>query len=588
MYLNMPVRSKINLWFVPLIVFTIAVTGYYSYRIAASDIVVKMKNEQTSTAKQAIDHLNYIAQDAIDISNYLFLTPEIQALLTQDVESGGYVKKDIIDSISRLMVTRPYFRFLTLYSPHFDLIQFNNKGLSAAIPFKDYQEKFDYDRIVKDPRIESWNVEVPGRTKSMFYGDNMNKILLTKVLKSDMTYNPEGIIILGMDEKDFRKSYATGTNDLEIAVIGIDGTILSDSTGKWIGYSVADLPYFANPVESLDNISGAIDSSKWVSAHINSSLTGWHVLVVQPRSKLLNQLNRIQWLTIAIALLTILLGLFVSWSVAGVILKPIKKILISMKKFQKGDFSQQVQLTTHDEIGQFGVGYNTMVRRIRELIDDVYTFELKQKEAEIKVLQSQINPHFLYNTLNTIAWSAQRNGDQAVAEMIYSLSEIFKISLSHGKDIIALDQELQLVNHYLFLQKMRYPNKLAYELDTAPALKEFTLPKLLIQPLVENAVVHGIESIADDTGFIHVQAYLNGEQVIIEVTDNGAGIPPLQLAKLKDLVQEGNDSLMGDNFALLNIRNRIRLHYGDQASMSIESVVDSGTRVILILPFTKR
>jgi two-component system, sensor histidine kinase YesM len=588
-YLNLPIRYKILLWFVPLLVGMILITGFISFRIATNEIVSKMSIEQASTAKQAVAHLDYIAQDAVDISNYLFLTPEIQSLLSPASGSDNYVtNQSVIDSINRLMVTRPYFQFLTLYSEHFQPIQFNNKGLSSAISFEEYREIYDYDKILHNEKIDSWSIEVPGRNKSIFYGDNKNKVLLTRVLKNNETYKPEGILLLGIDERDIRKTYMpVAGNTVEIAVINTDGVVMSNSSGEWVGSSINDLPYFDNAVSDPKSMEPAIDTTKWIYAHMESSITGWHVLVLQPRSEMLAQMNRITWLTITIVCITLFLSLFVSWAVSGVITKPIRKILLSMKKFQKGNFNEHVILDGQDEIGQLGAGYNVMVQRIRELIEEMYSFELKQKQAELKVLQSQINPHFLYNTLNTIAWTAQKNGDRLVGEMIYSLSGIFKISLSQGRDVIDLKEEFKFLEHYLFLQKMRFPNRLTYELELEPDIAGFSIPKLLLQPLVENSVVHGIEPLTDDMGSIHVKAFSAGGTVEIEITDNGIGIPEEKLNELLHMYQSGGPLTNSESFALINIGNRIRLFYGDQAALDIQSVPGSGTRVLLSLPQTR-
>jgi two-component system, sensor histidine kinase YesM len=586
-YLNLPIRRKMLLWFVPLLIVTIAGTGAYSFRIATAEIVRSMEQQQLSKAKQAAGHLDYVAQDAVNLSDYLFLTPEIQRLFSPG--SGGYVtNQTVIDSINRLMVTRPYVQFLTLYSEHFAPIQFNNKGLSSAIPFEEYSRLYDYDNMLRT-QITAWSMEVPGRANSIFHGDKKNKLLLTKVMKNSSNYEPEGILLLGIDEIDIRKSYAPSAENGVIAVIGEDGTVLSDSTGQWVGRQIGELPYYASAVSDPERMDHAIDTSKWVYAHMQSAETGWHVLAIQPRSELVEKLDRITWITVSIVCLTIMLSLFASWAVAGVMTRPIRNIVMSMKKFQKGNFSEQVAVDGQDELGQLGAGYNIMVQRIRELVDDVYSFELKQKQAELKVLQSQINPHFLYNTLNTIAWTAEKHGDRVVGEMIYSLSGIFKISLSQGKELIPLQEEFKLLEHYLFLQKIRYPNRLVYEIDLDPKLKDLIVPKLLLQPLVENSVVHGIEPLTEDQGSVHVRASLVDGMAEIEITDNGIGIPEDKLLRLRRMFRDGDVQQHGsDSFALINIASRIRMFYGEQAAIEIESVPGSGTRVVLLIPDNRR
>jgi two-component system sensor histidine kinase YesM len=591
-YYNMPVRIKLLLWFAPLLLVTIGITGVYSYNVASNEIVNKMSQEQVSSAHEAIAHLDYVAQDALDITNYLYLLPEIQALLYSNSKGGNQLSIDTNNSINRLMVTRPFFQFLTIYSHHFQPIEFNNKGLSSAISFEDYKQQFDYDKIIQGKDITSWSVDVPNKTKSVFYGNNKNnKLLLTKTLKNDLTLRSEGVIIIGIDESDVRKTYSAPNSNTQILITTKEGLVLSDSEGKWAGDYINELPFVSQKNADIKTLDQSINKSEWLFSHEESQLTGWQVIVLQPRSYLLKQLNPIKWATFFILCITFLLTLVFSWAASAIITKPLKWILSSMKKFQKGDFSQYVELKGRDEIGQLGIGYNTMVNRIKELIDDVFAFELKQREAELKVLQSQINPHFLYNTLNTISWAAQKKGEQQIAEMIYSLSNIFQISLSNGRDVIPLQEEIQMVKSYLFLQKMRFPDRLSYEITMDPSLETIEIPKLLLQPLVENSIVHGIEPLDNDEGLIQVNIQPIQDNIVIDITDNGIGMSELKLGEIQESILHYDDSNRGkarNGFAFFNIINRLKLFYGDKASLTVHSVEGSGTHVNLVFPKTKR
>ncbi|MDB5056371.1 MAG: hypothetical protein JWM44_4421 [Bacilli bacterium] len=591
-YYNMPVRVKLLLWFAPLLLVTIGITGVYSYNVASNEIVNKMSQEQVSSAHEAIAHLDYVAQDALDITNYLYLLPEIQALLYSNSKGGNQLSIDTNNSINRLMVTRPFFQFLTIYSHHFLPIEFNNKGLSSAISFEDYKQQFDYDKIIQGRDITSWSVDVPNKTKSVFYGTNKNnKLLLTKTLKNYLTLRSEGVIIIGMDESDVRKTYSAPNSNTQILITTKEGLVLSDSEGKWAGDYINELPFVSQKNADIKALDQSINKSEWLFSHEESQLTGWQVIVLQPRSYLLKQLNPIKWATFLILCITFLLTLVFSWAASAIITKPLKLILSSMKKFQKGDFSQYVELKGKDEIGQLGIGYNTMVNRIKELIDDVFAFELKQREAELKVLQSQINPHFLYNTLNTISWAAQKKGEQQIAEMIYSLSNIFQISLSNGRDVIPLQEEIQMVKSYLFLQKMRFPDRLSYEITMHPSLETIEIPKLLLQPLVENSIVHGIEPLDNDEGLIQINIKPMQDNIVIEITDNGIGMSELKLCEIQESILHYDDNNRGkarNGFAFFNIINRLKLFYGDKASLTVHSVEGSGTHVNLVIPKTRR
>jgi two-component system sensor histidine kinase YesM len=592
LYYNIPIRMKLVLWFAPLLLVTIGITGVYSYNVASNEIINKMSQEQVGSAHEAIAHLDYVAQDALDISNYFYLSPEIQALLYTDSNNGNLLSIDINSTINRMMVTRPFFQFLTIYSSHFTPIEFNNKGLSSAISFEEYRKQFNYDSLIQGKDIAAWSVEVPNKTKSIFYGNDRNsKLLLTKTLKNDFTLRSEGVIIIGMDERDVRKTYSSPDSQAQILITSQDGIVLSDSKGLYVGDSIHTLPFVEQKAANMSTLGQSIDQTKWVFTQQKSHLTGWHVIVLQPRSFLLKQLSPIKTVTFSIMGIAFLFILLVSWAASAIITRPLKSILFSMKKFQTGDFSQFVDWTGRDEIGQLGTGYNTMVHRIKKLVDDVFSFELKKREAELKLLQSQINPHFLYNTLNTISWAAQKKGETQIAEMIYSLSNIFQISLSNGKDIITIQEEIQLVNSYLFLQKMRFSDRLTYEITVDPNLEDVEVPKLLIQPLIENSIVHGIEPLDNEEGLIQISVKTSNEDILIEIIDNGVGINAEQLKTIQESLtykEEMENNRDRNGFAFFNIINRLKLFYGDRASLTVESKQGSGTIVMLSFPKTKR
>jgi two-component system sensor histidine kinase YesM len=305
------------------------------------------------------------------------------------------------------------------------------------------------------------------------------------------------------------------------------------------------------------------------------------VLVIQPRTEELMQLNSIRWLTIGLVLLLLLINAPLSWSISALFLKPLKKILKSMREVQAGDFDQRVDVKLRDEIGQLAMGYNVMVAKTRDLIQDVYKSELSKKESELRLLQSQINPHFLYNTLNSITWMSVREGAPKTADMVEKLSDFFRHSLSQGADVISLKQELAIVENYLYLSKIRFADKLTYSIEADETAAELRIPKLIVQPIVENAVVHGIEPI-DDPGFIHVRVERSDDGLLIEVTDNGIGMLPGKLEELRAFVQSAQPEKKADesgHFALRNVRERLRNHFGADAEMELSSRRGFGTTV---------
>ncbi len=247
-------------------------------------------------------------------------------------------------------------------------------------------------------------------------------------------------------------------------------------------------------------------------------------------------------------------------------------------------FNTKEPLESQDEIGMMNRMFNHMVEENNRQIETIYLLELQERQAELDNLQSQINPHFLYNILDTIHWSALRNNNREIADMAYSLAQVFRLSLHRGERKIPLEDEKKLVEYYLQLQKMRYKDRLEFKLEFSQDTLELKVPKLLLQPLVENAVIHGIGN-RSHTVHIHVAVWWKEGYLFLRVKDDGCGIKPEKLrCLLDDTITDTERDRKGSRYALRNIQQRLKLEYGEDYKFSIESEWGQGTRVTLIFP----
>jgi two-component system sensor histidine kinase YesM len=281
-------------------------------------------------------------------------------------------------------------------------------------------------------------------------------------------------------------------------------------------------------------------------------------------------------LTVALAVAT---SLFFTRSVV----KPIGALRRLMKRAEAGDLSVRFESVSTDEIGQLGNSFNNMIVEIRKLIGLVYEEQKSKRDAELRAMQAQIKPHFLYNTLDTIQWMAQERQADDIVVMILALTNLFRIGLSKGKETISVQEEIEHIQSYLFIQKARYESKMNYDIRVDPeAEREFVI-KLTLQPLVENAIYHGIKARRGE-GHIAVEANKAEGKLIICVTDNGAGIAPERLAQLQSRLagEPGGEEPQG--FGLFNVHERIRLVHGEPYGIRIFSTVGVGTKVEVWYP----
>ncbi|UUZ87125.1 histidine kinase [Paenibacillus sp. P26] len=228
-------------------------------------------------------------------------------------------------------------------------------------------------------------------------------------------------------------------------------------------------------------------------------------------------------------------------------------------RLKQGDFSAQVEVRTRDEVGELGRQFNNMVQTIKELIDKKYKLEIRQKESELRILQSQVDPHFLYNTLDMIRWTARLEQAPETSQLIETLSRFFRIGLNSGKRYTTLSSEMEFVRAYLNLQQKRMGGKLKFTLYMEAALEEAVLLRKVIQPLVENSIKYGFKRQA---GRIDVRRYQDGPDLLIEVADNGAGFPEEKIRAIRQvlLTRSGDPSLV--DHAIFNIHERSLLVYG--------------------------
>ncbi|MCL6571450.1 MAG: histidine kinase, partial [Bacillus sp. (in: Bacteria)] len=268
------------------------------------------------------------------------------------------------------------------------------------------------------------------------------------------------------------------------------------------------------------------------------------------------------------------------------LVESIHQLRKAMAKVESGNFAQRVTINSNDEIGELGKGFNHMINEIDRLVSEVYKTSLREKEAEIRALQSQMNPHFLYNTLESINMLAITKGNLEVSDMVSSLGKLLRYTIDNSSKIITLDAELSFIRSYVAIQKVRMGENLQYSEDIEPTLIHVLLPKLVLQPLVENAIVHGI---FQQGGHIFIKAHTERQLLKIAITDNGKGITTLELTRLKRLIenQDTTSTEKHNGVALSNVHERLQLLYGKQFGIMIDGKEQNGFSVTLTLPIQR-
>ncbi len=312
-----------------------------------------------------------------------------------------------------------------------------------------------------------------------------------------------------------------------------------------------------------------------------SEKTGWRVIGVAAISELMKNKEETQNLYIITAVVLLCIAVILANFFTTAIARPIKKLKDSMKEVEKGNFKNAgVVVRSGREIGSLENSFNVMTIKIQELMEQIIYEQKQKRKSELKALRSQINPHFLYNTLDSIIWMAEGGKNREVVRMTSALAKLLRQSISNEEELISLEREVDYVRNYLIIQKMRYKDKLEYEIEVDKKIQKENIINLILQPLVENAIYHGIKY-KGAKGLIRIEGYEEKEKILLKVIDNGIGMDE---ETLQGIFYKSKDKEGSSGVGVYNVQTRIQLFYGAEYGLRFESTFGEGTTVTILLP----
>ena len=383
----------------------------------------------------------------------------------------------------------------------------------------------------------------------------------------------EGVNILYMDV-DYQKLFTPYAETL----ISECGLYITDQDGKLVfeesRFSGKNQNYDLTYSEFLEQRDRG--STDYIILCEQSNTTGWTVWLYQPvglAGEAMRPIGVMAGVTILICIFAAVLAYFIT---SGMVSSRIERLTHFMQEVQEGSMDMQMESDDRDEIGMLYRGFGSMMKRIRTLINEVYLSKITQKEAELKALQAQINPHFLYNTLSLINWKALAAGEEDISRMTLALSTFYRTALNRGRNVLQVETELSNTRAYLEIQSMLHDGDFDYEIEAQTEILQCESLNLILQPLVENAIHHGIEEKTDGRGKITVRGWKEDNCVWFMVEDNGVGMEQEVADKILTMESKG--------YGVRNVNERIRLCYGEKYAMKVESVVGKGTKMTIHFP----
>jgi len=341
-----------------------------------------------------------------------------------------------------------------------------------------------------------------------------------------------------------------------------------------------ELPH--SVTESLagaDTVYGA--SGDWLYVSIQAPFSGLRLLRLTERDTLRDEMSNVRWQFFLMLLLVVSLALLLAWVLGCWLYRPMGSLMTAMAKVGGGDLSPCPEPEQPEEFRQLSRSFNQMIAEINGLIDDLVNERTAKAEADLKALQYQIQPHFMYNTLNSIKYAAILQGNPKVGEQIGAFIELLEASISKKGALVTLTEEIQLLKSYVSLQSYRYMDCFAVDYDLTEESRGCYVPRLLLQPVVENSILHGMDVKRNDN-HIRIAALVEDGSLWLTVQDNGKGMPPEQLQKL--LFGNADSHRQFTGIGIANIRERLRLYYGTQADFQVYSQLGKGTKFVLRLP----
>ena len=570
------IRSKLLLYFFTLILLPIVTLGVLGNVIYSKSIEDQANVHTEQMIEQVNRNVEFYIRDMENIIYYLSNDPQVIAFLQVTKKGGGDESEEFNPEVKRILKTytdiHPEIAGILVVNDH-NLYSSNTMQRISRDPLTD--ESW-YKRAFASPTMIQLFSKPIGRnikTKLNYSADEV--VSITKAVIDPVTGKRLGVILIDLKLDKIKEV-------IEAITLGKNGFIyLMDGNGGIVYAPVNPIVYRVKNewlTDSANSIVKKIQSSDFQIIYKDSAYTNWKTIGVFSLNETLKQVTVLRHYSILIGMITLVLAVVVAFFFTASIVKPLSKLGSLMKKAEEGDLSVRFDSKYNDEIGRLGNSFNHMIKEISNLIDMVYAEQRRKREAELKTLQAQIKPHFLYNTLYTIQWMAQEHGAKDVVAILGALANLFRIGLSKGKEMISVHEELEHVRSYLAIQKARYEDKLTYEVNFDEKILNYNVLKVILQPLVENAIYHGINA-RRGVGKITITAKEEEGKLYFSVEDNGIGITTEKLKEIRQLLDSNYGEAGKTGFGIFNVNERIRLSAGKEYGLVYHSVYQEGTKV---------
>lgn len=549
---------------------------------------VSMRFTNTSIFENSSQYTQTIIQQMNqNIDSYIDYMENIAYLISSNEDVQDYLFSDEIDSEGRYRILK---QFETILDSRSDIRNVGIISKSGRMLINNGSKSVNHDLNLN---TQEWytqalnSPEGPTLTSShvqhIISGERPWVITLSRGIRDRSgSGEKEGVFFI-----DLNYSAISGLCDQ--STVGTKGyAFILDAKGNIVYHPQQQL-YNELQTENISLIMDTDDDTVLTGTGNNGKLysisrsdkTGWTVVDCTNVRELLSKSRQAQSIYVLTAVVLVIVALLFSRFMARSITLPIQKLRDSMKKVQEGDFSvSDVVVDSRNEIGSLTKSFDVMTHRIQELMEQNVHEQEQKRKSELKALQSQINPHFLYNTLDSIIWMAEGKKNEEVVLMTASLARLLRQSISNEDEVVPIANEVEYARGYLTIQKMRYKDKLEFQIDVDPSILHIPLIKLVLQPIIENAIYHGLKY-KESKGLLIIKGFPKDGNAVLQVIDDGVGMDEETLAHIYDRHKVNYHS---NGVGVYNVQKRLKLYYGEDYGITYESVVGKGTTATITIP----
>ncbi|WP_438348111.1 sensor histidine kinase [Paenibacillus sp. FA6] len=576
-------QSNISLAFTVLILAAIVLTSLVNYQVT----VAAVEGNSKGYIKEIINQVNVNIQSYVDNMDNISLL----ALTNKDVKY--YISDNsFISSEDRRMYEKQI-------SDLFQAILYTRKDIASIMVFG-YNGRFVSDRRITslNPNTqlqdqEWYKMAKAAGGKSVLSAPHVQSLIeneyrwvvsLSRELKSTDGITAEGVFLVDLNLSvinDICNNINLGKKGY-VFIVDNNGHIVYHPQQQLIESNLRT-EQVADVLQTPSGQSFIVNNEEGKRIYsVQDTNFGWRIVGVAYTDELIASKSDLRNSIILYSLYGLVIPVLISIWLSHRLSMPIKVLQLDMKQVEKGNFNIQTEIRQMNEIGQLGRSFNLMVRRTKFLMEETIQNEENKRKSELLLLQSQINPHFLYNTLDSIVWMGEQKQHEEVVLMTSALAKMFRASITKDQELVPIRVEVEHITNYLLIQKMRYHDELHYVIDIDESIHGYKTLKILLQPFIENAIYHGIRNMYGmEDGMITIRGRPSGDHIVFEIEDNGHGMTTEQMDRLF-FSKEGDTRSQG--IGIRNVNERIKLYFGHEYGVQISSEIEEGTCITITIP----